>query len=277
MDTTGEAHTGLLTGQDLAGWRATVEEPLMLDYGDYTVCKPGPWAQSPVLLQQLALLRGLRRRRDGSGRAGLRPHGAGVREARVRRPGRVLRRPAVRRRAARDAAVRGRTTPSAGGWSARRRRSSCARDDRRPRRRSRAAGGRLDADRASGDGHGRRDGGGHDAHLGAVRGADARRHVPPRHHRPARQHDLGHAERRLAVGLAGRPGPRLPGVGARPDVLARPGASERDRAGQAAADDAHARRSRCAAASRIWRSARRAATCRTSGRCTPSCGTCTTA
>ncbi|MDX6377244.1 MAG: gamma-glutamyltranspeptidase / glutathione hydrolase, partial [Gaiellaceae bacterium] len=58
MDTTGDAHTGLLTGHDLAGWRATVEEPVTLGYGDYTVCKPGPWAQSPVLLQQLALLRG---------------------------------------------------------------------------------------------------------------------------------------------------------------------------------------------------------------------------
>jgi len=58
MDTTGEPHTGLLTGQDLAGWRATVEEPVTYDYGDYTVCKPGPWAQSPVLLQQLALLAG---------------------------------------------------------------------------------------------------------------------------------------------------------------------------------------------------------------------------
>jgi gamma-glutamyltranspeptidase/glutathione hydrolase len=58
MDTTGEAHTGLLTGHDLAGWRATVEEPVTIGYGDYTVCKPGPWAQSPVLLQQLALLRG---------------------------------------------------------------------------------------------------------------------------------------------------------------------------------------------------------------------------
>jgi gamma-glutamyltranspeptidase / glutathione hydrolase len=58
MDTTGEEHTGLLTGHDLAGWRATVEEAVTIDYGDYTVCKPGPWAQSPVLLQQLALLRG---------------------------------------------------------------------------------------------------------------------------------------------------------------------------------------------------------------------------
>jgi gamma-glutamyltranspeptidase/glutathione hydrolase len=58
MDTTGEAHTGLLTGDDLAGWHAAVEDPVTLGYGDYTVCKPGPWAQSPVLLQQLALLRG---------------------------------------------------------------------------------------------------------------------------------------------------------------------------------------------------------------------------
>jgi len=58
MDTTGEPHTGLLTGQDLAAWRATVEEPISFDYGAYTVCKPGPWAQSPVLLQQLALLAG---------------------------------------------------------------------------------------------------------------------------------------------------------------------------------------------------------------------------
>src|SRR6185437_388820 len=28
------------------------------DYGRYTVCKPGPWAQGPVMLQQLALLKG---------------------------------------------------------------------------------------------------------------------------------------------------------------------------------------------------------------------------
>src|SRR5205814_22788 len=28
------------------------------DYGRYTVCKAGPWAQSPVTLQQLALLKG---------------------------------------------------------------------------------------------------------------------------------------------------------------------------------------------------------------------------
>lgn len=57
MDTSGESHTGYMTGDDLAGWRAEVEEPVTYDYGDYTVCKAGPWAQSPVFLQQLALLK----------------------------------------------------------------------------------------------------------------------------------------------------------------------------------------------------------------------------
>jgi gamma-glutamyltranspeptidase / glutathione hydrolase len=58
MDTSGEAHAGLLTGEDLARWQATVEEPLVYRYREYDVHKPGPWAQSPVLLQQLALLKG---------------------------------------------------------------------------------------------------------------------------------------------------------------------------------------------------------------------------
>jgi len=58
MDTSGEAHVGLLTGEDLAQWKATVEEPCYTDYHEYRVFKPGPWAQSPVFLQQLALLKG---------------------------------------------------------------------------------------------------------------------------------------------------------------------------------------------------------------------------
>jgi gamma-glutamyltranspeptidase/glutathione hydrolase len=58
MDTTGEPHVGLLTGADLACWRAAVEAPVTFDYAGHTVCKPGPWAQSPVFLQQLALLAG---------------------------------------------------------------------------------------------------------------------------------------------------------------------------------------------------------------------------
>lgn len=58
MDTSGVRHRGLLTGEDMASWRASYEEPLTYDYGRYTVAKPGPWAQSPVFLQQLALLEG---------------------------------------------------------------------------------------------------------------------------------------------------------------------------------------------------------------------------
>jgi gamma-glutamyltranspeptidase/glutathione hydrolase len=56
MDVSGERHRGLLTGDDLARWSATVEAPVTLDYAGLTVCKPGPWSQSPVFLQQLALL-----------------------------------------------------------------------------------------------------------------------------------------------------------------------------------------------------------------------------
>jgi gamma-glutamyltranspeptidase / glutathione hydrolase len=58
MDVTGTPHGGLLTGADLARWQAYVEAPLTYDYGRYTVCKAGVWSQGPVLLQQLALLRG---------------------------------------------------------------------------------------------------------------------------------------------------------------------------------------------------------------------------
>ncbi len=58
MDVTGERHRGLLTGDDMARWRASVEHPLTYDYHRYTLCKTGPWGQGPVALQQLALLKG---------------------------------------------------------------------------------------------------------------------------------------------------------------------------------------------------------------------------
>jgi gamma-glutamyltranspeptidase/glutathione hydrolase len=51
-------HDGLLTGDDLAAYRATVEDPVSLDFRGWTVFKTGPWGQGPVLLQQLALLDG---------------------------------------------------------------------------------------------------------------------------------------------------------------------------------------------------------------------------
>jgi gamma-glutamyltranspeptidase / glutathione hydrolase len=58
MDTSGERHHGVLTGHDMARWHAHMEAPLTYDYGRYTLCKPGPWSQGPVMLQQLTLLKG---------------------------------------------------------------------------------------------------------------------------------------------------------------------------------------------------------------------------
>ena len=58
LDSSGRRHAGLLTGDDLASFRAPIEEPVCLDYHGYTVCKTGPWGQGPVFLQQLALLDG---------------------------------------------------------------------------------------------------------------------------------------------------------------------------------------------------------------------------
>ena len=56
MDVTGQRHRGLLSGADLAAWRASSEAPATLDFRGLTVCKTGPWGQGPVFLQQLALL-----------------------------------------------------------------------------------------------------------------------------------------------------------------------------------------------------------------------------
>jgi gamma-glutamyltranspeptidase/glutathione hydrolase len=58
MDVTGRPNRGLLAGCDLAGWHASVEEPVSLDFRGLTVCKTGPWGQGPVLCQQLAMLDG---------------------------------------------------------------------------------------------------------------------------------------------------------------------------------------------------------------------------
>jgi len=49
---------GLLSGDDLGSWEATVEPPATYDYARHTVCKTAPWGQGPVFLQQLALLEG---------------------------------------------------------------------------------------------------------------------------------------------------------------------------------------------------------------------------
>ncbi|QDC01630.1 gamma-glutamyltransferase family protein [Mesorhizobium sp. 8] len=58
MDASGSRHKGVLSAEDMAGWSATIEEPLTYDYHDWTVAKVGPWGQAPVLLQCLSLLKG---------------------------------------------------------------------------------------------------------------------------------------------------------------------------------------------------------------------------
>jgi gamma-glutamyltranspeptidase/glutathione hydrolase len=58
MDVSGSPHKGVLSADDMARWVPTVEAPLTYDYGRYTVQKCGVWSQGPVMLQQLALLRG---------------------------------------------------------------------------------------------------------------------------------------------------------------------------------------------------------------------------
>ena len=57
-DVTGDAHTGLLTAHDLAGYQGRVEEPASASYRGTRVFKTGPWGQGPVFLQQLKLLEG---------------------------------------------------------------------------------------------------------------------------------------------------------------------------------------------------------------------------
>jgi gamma-glutamyltranspeptidase/glutathione hydrolase len=58
MDVSGSPHKGVMTADDLARWVPTIEAPLTYDYGSYTVQKCGVWSQGPVMLQQLALLKG---------------------------------------------------------------------------------------------------------------------------------------------------------------------------------------------------------------------------
>ena len=56
MDASGRAHAGMLTYDDIAEWRATVEETVSYDYKGLTVHKCPPWTQGPTFLQQLAIL-----------------------------------------------------------------------------------------------------------------------------------------------------------------------------------------------------------------------------
>jgi gamma-glutamyltranspeptidase/glutathione hydrolase len=56
MDAAGGRRKGVMTGQDMAGWQATYEDPLSVDYHGWTVWKAGAWTQGPALLQSLMTL-----------------------------------------------------------------------------------------------------------------------------------------------------------------------------------------------------------------------------
>jgi gamma-glutamyltranspeptidase / glutathione hydrolase len=58
LDSSGGRHAGLLSGDDLAGFAATLEPVLARDHAGHTICKTGPWGQGPVMHAQLALLEG---------------------------------------------------------------------------------------------------------------------------------------------------------------------------------------------------------------------------
>ena len=187
-DSSGRAHRGLLTADDLAGFEASFEAPASLSYEGWTVFKTGPWGQGPVLLQQLALLDGFDLASMGAGSAEF-VHTVlecsklafADREAWYGDPefadvplDRLL-----------SSDVRGRAPR--------------ARDRTRPRE---ALVPGLDGARLPELPQ-------QTATARRGRRADARRHVPPRRRRSLRERRLGDAERRLAAELARRARARL--------------------------------------------------------------------
>ena len=253
LDASGRRHRGLLTGDDLAGWSASWEQPLAVDYAGHTVLKPGPWSQAPVFLQQLRLLEGFDLAALGLGSAELRPHRRRVREARVRRSRGVVRRSRLRRRAARRAAlarVRGRAAEAGGRRGRRRASAGVARTAASPgSRRS------PDAPSAPGLGDPTRRTGRHRATSTSPTGSGTSSRRP----------------RAAAGSRARRSSPSSASASAR---AARCSGSRRACRTASRRASARGRRSRprssCAAATRTSRSARPAATSRISGRCTSS-------
>ncbi|GFE51106.1 gamma-glutamyltranspeptidase [Roseobacter cerasinus] len=59
MDVSEAKHSAVLAPSDMADWRATYEAPLSYDYHSWRVYKTQAWSQGPVLLQTLALLKGI--------------------------------------------------------------------------------------------------------------------------------------------------------------------------------------------------------------------------
>jgi gamma-glutamyltranspeptidase/glutathione hydrolase len=56
VDSSGDAHTGLLRADDLDAWRATEEPTASVMFAGHEIHKTRAWGQGPVLLQQLMML-----------------------------------------------------------------------------------------------------------------------------------------------------------------------------------------------------------------------------
>lgn len=59
MDVSEAKHSAVLAPSDMADWRASYEAPLSYDYHGWTIHKTHAWSQGPVLLQALAILKGI--------------------------------------------------------------------------------------------------------------------------------------------------------------------------------------------------------------------------
>ncbi len=59
MDVSGAAHRAVLARKDLSDWRATYEDTLTFEYHGWRVHKTHAWGQGPVMLQALAILKGI--------------------------------------------------------------------------------------------------------------------------------------------------------------------------------------------------------------------------
>ena len=120
IDAFSREHGGLLAGDDLASWHASVEQPVTRRYrrlGRPQDRAVGPGAGLPAAAGAARRLRARRPRGPG-----LRPHGRRVRQARLRRPRGLVRR---RRRAARRPAERRVRGRAAQARRATRPRASC--------------------------------------------------------------------------------------------------------------------------------------------------------
>jgi len=64
-----KANKGLIRYEDLAAFRARVEEPASTTYRGYEIYKPGFWTQGPAMLETLNLLEGFDLKKMGAGSA----------------------------------------------------------------------------------------------------------------------------------------------------------------------------------------------------------------